>query len=203
MKTRTNRLLMTLALPALLGAAAGCGAGGDEIEAETAALTNGQLIYDWSTQCTATTPDGRTSQQMHCCPTGFAMNGIYNSGSGVFKCFGFARADDAKILATSSQVTVAPLGRTTPTTTMRGCPAGTVMIGYHGTKNYLACQAYLPSRGAHYSAFRDDSTQDQDRSLWKPVPPPQMHVCLYRDNLMVGIQPAANQFACLEESFAP
>jgi hypothetical protein len=75
------------------------------------------------------------------------------------------------------------------------------MVGFHGSTNRLACQAYLPARGANYYKFRDVGTLDQDRNLWSPVPP-LMHVCLYRSNLMVGIHAGANHFACLEESSA-
>jgi hypothetical protein len=195
---------MAVTLPlALLAGAAGCDGGAqDEIDTEVSALTNGQLIYDWSTQCTAKTPDGLTSQQMHCCPDGFAMNGLYNQGGGVFKCFGFPKLNDTKLLDLKTQVTVAPLGLSTPTTTMHGCPSGTVMVGYHGSTGRLACQAYLPARGAIYNKWRDPSTQDEDRGLWTPMPP-QMHTCMYRSNLMIGFHSGNGAFACLEESAAP
>lgn len=194
MKSRTIGMGMALAVAASV--AAGCADTG-EVEADAVEATGGALTningrtFDQTTQCTVTLPNGSLPTTMHCCPNGTAMEGIYNSGGGIFRCAPFP-ASGGRFLDTTTQRTFTSNIIGGGSTTMKACPVGTVMVGYHGGLNRVACQATSVSLTMNY---RDDNTQAFTGPPWNV----SMHVC-GSGYAMAGFHAGQNKLGCSSDS---
>jgi hypothetical protein len=129
-------------------------------------------IDDFSTQCVAS--NGSISEQMHCCPTGYAMIGA-QVDQNVFKC--------APLHDQSGVIT---LDTGTQRNGMHSCPAAQVMVGLRADMNMLACRT-IP--GSPVTSERvDTGTQDTF----------PMHVCQSTliSEAMTGIRIDQNRLSC-------
>jgi hypothetical protein len=183
---------LSTVLAALTPGCSGPGEDPESLESISAGLTTGSAFYDFGdTQCTVTLPNGNLATTMHCCPSGMAMVGLYNSGAGTFKCKAFPGVADGRFLDTATQRSFT-IGSSS--TTMHACPLGSVMVGLHAGLNRFACQ--WSERFIRWE-YRDDGTQDTEGAGFMP-PPPVMHTCSL-GFAMSGAHLGQNKFGCAED----
>jgi hypothetical protein len=142
------------------------------------------FTYDGGTGCSA------GGVWMHCCPPGQAMVGAHLDHN-VFKCAQMQDASGEIIGDFSTHRTVKrPNAEGIDTDfSIRACPFGSVMVGYHRDMDVLACQRIPPYAisNAITGELLDPGTQDG-----------YMHTCEAAPYAyaMSGIDPANNLFLC-------
>ena len=192
------RKLLACTLVCAVGALQGCGVevddgSGEAIGSETQDIQVFPPTYDPPT-CTGTV--STVCNGMHCCKPGFAITGVH-VGENTFECRTIRVGDSGCTVETMvPRVTIG-------NTTIKGCPEGKYMKGFHGHDSRATCCEYAVGN-TPTTRFVDGPsgvTKVSVRNLKDPWPfagtcqTAEMHVCP-TGSVLEGINTVTNWFLC-------